>query len=90
MNITIARESESIFVVKSDESYWSDGAPISARMAMDIRASGDRFLSSTKAQSIDRRNGNHYIIITPISVSSSTIVASAASLAVGQSITHSV
>lgn len=79
--LQITRESQLIFVVKSDCPYWSDGSPISARVAFDAKG----ILSSMRAQSIDRDAGIHYLLIAPISFKRSEILSTAGSLHIGES-----
>lgn len=77
----IKRETDDVFSVISHFSYWSDGAKISARVAWNSVG----HLSSIRAQVIDARNGNHYLLVSPISFSNPIINSTARSLAIGES-----
>lgn len=80
MTVTINRISQDIFKAQSDIPYWSDGSPINERLAFN-----GSLLSNSQAQAIDRKNGLHYIIVTPFGLKNPETIARALALEVGQS-----
>lgn len=86
MKLTIQRETLEIFTVKSDSPYWSDGTPIAVRVAFDK----NHVLSSIRAQSIDRANGKHSILISPIAFKNIAVLTAAGGLMIGDSETVTV
>ena len=80
-SLTIKRENVEIFTVTSNFPYWSDGAHISARVALD--KSGK--LSAIRAQSIDAALGTKYLLVSPISFANAAVLSTAGGLRVGES-----
>lgn len=81
MTLTITRENEAIFRVKSDLAYWSDGQCIDERMAFNERGK----LSNSNAQTIDRQAGKRYVLVVPFGIKHPAVVKTAQGLAVGES-----
>lgn len=79
MKLTIIRESEQIFFATSDAPFWSDGQPIREYVAFNSAG----ILSNTTAQSINRKLGNHYILVSPFSIKNPVVISAAKNMAVG-------
>lgn len=80
MKLTFTKVSDEIFTAVSDAPYWSDGNPINERLAF-----AGEILSNTKAQSLDRKNGNGYLLVSFFCIKSPEIISSARALRVGES-----
>lgn len=78
--ITITRETANIFVVRSNYVFWSNGEKLAARVAFDAK----NMLSSIHAQSIDRKLGMTYDIITPVGIKHPAVLSAAKGLGIGE------